>query len=647
MRYWTTESNTGGDLHVMGNGRLLVYGSGPDILSIQHGYSGDILCSLSVSMQQETGSRIQCMSERREGRGEWEHRLSYSNLLKYTELDRITAAVTLIDYVDQRRDILVREYRSLADAFFRLTVPPGVKLYDLGNYRISQGVNRTLLLIADGDTLDGSRLYLTLAGNTEYVPENQGIFLRSGTGSLIFSAGTPADALRNTAYILRVSRKAREENTRYWNKQLLPVRERASQCAHLTDDPDRFLAAAENALSLLLIHQAESGGILADCSNRMCGLSEQYGAIRGLLAADRFEEARQALLFWHKRFYAFGRVRRYEPLSGDRHGWSSSDDRIGLPAYLILAASDYYEATRDIELIRTLLPLLRQAFDDQNEAMNNGCPVWNGEEKEVTCFMDGVRPLYTGSAVNTALFIASAERMYRLLNLFPQSKKGIRPDKLLALRDHYAALYSRTFLKNGILYADYPQQKVTMKRTRFVYGICPHCQQNGRQVYPMWLERMAGDTYLCPHCALLSNRKQKEFPEEQGLSERHIYLSSGLLPLYLGVYSLKDDLTACLTPFLDGMRRSTHLFSAPGSDICLMRDAGMLLRVLAAGNHPDTRQVFNFLMNSFDKTHNLPEYLRKRSPAGVRCPSEETGIALDALLAAGPSLCRERELSRA
>ena len=95
LREWKRETDNGA-VHVMGNGRMAIYGIGPELIQIVgEPYSAESFGGLSIP------SVKQCTSERLEGTAIWRHRLDNGSVMT--------------DLVDSASTCFVRQIEAVCD----------------------------------------------------------------------------------------------------------------------------------------------------------------------------------------------------------------------------------------------------------------------------------------------------------------------------------------------------------------------------------------------------------------------------------------------------------------------------------------------------------------------------------------------------
>jgi hypothetical protein len=144
----------------------------------------------------------------------------------------------------------------------------------------------------------------------------------------------------------------------------------------------------ESMLVGIRMQQNRCGGFIAGTRKYAFSyIRDSYGACKGLLACGHPEEVKRYLEITNHKFNVFGKIPNSVQMGADKFSHGDGNQFAESPAYVILLAKAYYEATGDTSFLISLDKLLKYAMDIQLEFAkgNNWLLPFNGDETEQYC----------------------------------------------------------------------------------------------------------------------------------------------------------------------------------------------------------------------------------------------------------------------
>ncbi|SPE60307.1 hypothetical protein SBV1_410022 [Verrucomicrobia bacterium] len=162
---------------------------------------------------------------------------------------------------------------------------------------------------------------------------------------------------------------------------------------HIKDQRARDIV--EGGLAIIKMNQARDGGIVSN--ERAYDLSyvrDAYCGLRGLSATGHFDESRSFVRWLDHKYSVHGFIPNAAPDGSDTYAHQSGNGSgpcpeanagVEVTALHLLAARDYYNATRDLQTLTNAGDSLRYAMDVQlKQAVTNGYRLeFNGDETEL------------------------------------------------------------------------------------------------------------------------------------------------------------------------------------------------------------------------------------------------------------------------
>jgi len=590
-----------GAVHALGNGRIQVYGRGPEILQL---FGPVYSCPTAVSVVAAPGARLTASSRRLPGTGLWAHTLPEGGMTDCAPREipcfqrRYALSGPLLFELDFH-DFPFADVSGLfpGRAAYLVTVPANAALYN--DYPLN--LHAHLVVCFEGG--------FEPAGRTE-----SGLIVRlRGGGRMLAAAGADLpECVEGMRRALAeppeaLERMAASEDEAFDRRRLrsqIPLREHPLA--------EEALAAAEDAAFLIRAQQSASGGVQAGHNYHLAYVRDMYGDFRGLMALGCAVEARGILEFYRQVFARRGVVHNAQAMGTDSVFHVHENDSVELTGYLILQSLQYLEETGDREYFNTLVPMLDWAMREQLSQLHNGMLPFNGDETYIAGHILPRTLMNHGSFEATLLMIAGA----RYLDLRPKAPWVRAAKKQLA---DARARFDANFKRDGDYAANSLRRLEGLKEPEFRHGVCLECGDF------RWLTRVDEGVYACPACAARESRtaplKQEFFLKSTLLMAPYVH--SDLLP--------KPYVAAEAAKHLKQYRATGQLPSLPQGKRCVGYDFGLLLYAAAECGLP-AEDLLKHTLSIRDDTGAWCEYYEHNLPSQTRCRPWETAINAEGVL---------------
>ncbi len=615
-------NETNGSVHCLGNGRLCVYGRGPELLQI----FGPTYSTTNVGHLSLEEAGVTCQSRRVTGAAIWEHRIALAG--------RDVAVIT--DFVDSELPCFVRQVESTVPLDFEFHPEAGVRIASNGAMLPDGGVKGAFLLetpIGKPSVPFGSYPIpfaffhqFAWSGTVEAAPgtsENARIFrFLPGRGTLYVAGGPElAACMENMAACLREDYASLLARTRaWWSEFTAKGKNFAAELPAEVPMRARLVQVLDDVAVLIKAQQAAEGGVLAGYPYHLGYVRDQYGTHRGLVALGHEEMSRDILGFYYNIFAAHGQIHNAQAFGIPGLFHVHENDEVEITGYITLQAFDYLARSGDVDFVRQIFPMLEWAWTVQQRHFIQDMLPFNGDETYVA---GGILPRSTlndGSAEATMLFIDSGRRLLEFaaqLALWDNARLKSEGQTL----DRVRGSFRNNFWRDGRLITNNPERSrdpLAMPRAR--HGVCEACAT------VQWTLRTDTARYVCLNC-LGKPALPKADPRVYTLQ------SVSLTPLYFHSSLFeKAELRAQVEEIIQSYKATGKLPSRPDSDVSVGYDYGLLLYALTELEHPAARELYEKTLQLADATGAWAEYYRNHQPAGTRCRPWESAINVEALL---------------
>jgi len=611
-----------GSLHALGNGRLLVYGQGPDLPYVW----GPPYTSTNLLTLHLVGPpNLTSVSSRESAALVWQHQL------KSADAD----AGLISDFVDAELPCLLRRINARVPLRFALSLPDVLPPQEVPPAARYPG-RLSLVAIHPAGTYEyftrfrsvapqAVHVVLSGAARIESGPDPAGLFtiVCDPGQSEILIAGGPEyhESLLHAEAALDLGHDALLARTRrHWAAFLAEIKlpDLAGPLA-----PAITQAAQDTAL-IIAAQQSAEGGVVAGHNFCLAYVRDQYGVSRALLALGLHRRARAILNFYWRIFQREGVIHNAQSIGPHTRFHVHENDDVEMTGWLIIQAFDYLAAAGDEEFLREIAPMLAWCADAPERHFVAGMLPFNGDETYVAGEFLPRTTLDDGSAEATLLYLAAVDRFndWAARHNFGDSAALARRRMLL---EEARRTYRENFFDGPRLLLNNPRRTDLAQRPRFRHGVClgrlPGCR------FFDWTELTPDGRYGCPVCF----PRMKPVPRDR---IRYFLPSVAATPALVG-FPVTDAgeqlamLEAALAVFTapDGSLRWPET-SMPGYEL------GLLLYALAERRDPRCPDLAKLLLDLRDPTGVWVEFYRGACPSSTRCRPWESALNLLGLLRA-------------
>ena len=606
-----------GDVHSIGNGEMLIYHIGPDIINF---YGPPYSSASFLRMNIGRGNNIKTVSERNYGTAIWTHKIFADGCQ--------TGQIT--DYILPDRNIYIRKFKLDTPIKFSIDNTGGI--FNLKKYF---GKSDSLMIripigapfFAGAVTNHEQNLVITYRGDISFEDEKT-IVVNEGESELIFSSckmyPDAVQTVRN--YLSEESEENFENVKKYWDKFSAKRHDFEKIIPDSHSLKKQMLFAIDSISVLNKTQQSSSGAFAAGHYYPMGYIRDQAGVVRCMLELGYIEEAKGVLDFWWNKFKIFGELYNAEGMDNDNSRLLFINDEVENTGYLLMCYFKYFEHTEDKELIQTVFPLLKWAFEIQ-------LPHIAGDMLEFSCdetyIAGGTFPknsMYHGSAEATLLFIEGGERFLnyaRIENLLPEEKIADYSDIVSNVRRNF----KKNFFDDGILYANNPRREDIAGRPQFRHGFCDAEEILDKHLTLSWTEKNEKNYFVCPKC------RDRNMPEMTNCDKRYILNSVNLALKYHNTTLFTDEeiqkiIDNCITAF----ETTNSVPSNPGSNRSLGYDYGLMLYNAAKLNLSIKNDVLKKTLELLDSSGAWVEYYDNDIPFNCRCRTWESSINIEGII---------------
>lgn len=628
-RTWSNKGIDDGSIFPIGNGEILIYEKGPNIINVfGPPYSAPSNPQIYFDEEKRT---LKVESKREKNTAIWHH---------YVYMDD-TLIAQMMDYIIPDKGVFIREMDVKKELNFKVGAP-SPNTYSMKNYfSYLKDVKAKAVLIK---TLKGSTffandpiaeehsLFIVATGNIDMPDSINGTFnikIKPGKSSLILSGSkTLPQTVANTESVL-VNTKSPwlEQSRKYWHDFSSRRLKFESMIPAGHPLKDTLLDAIDGVSVLIKCQQSSTGGVMAGHFYNLAYVRDQSGVLRGLLALGYTPEAKAILNFWIRKFNLFGNLVNAEGMGNDVARLFFINDEVEVPAYIIQNCFEYYDYTKDNAFLKQSFPMMEWAFEIQLKHLVEGMTEFSGDETYIAggAFPGGL--VYQGSAESTLLFITGGEKL-----LAWAAKQGLwKGAKLENYRQKVAFArkkYKDNFMDAGKLYANNPLREKIAGMPRFRFGYCEVHSEKQKTPNMTWVEKEPKGRYICADC------RTKELPEYNLDREKLYSLNSvNLIPLYIksDLFTTKE-IEAIVKPGIELFKTTGFVPSNVEGNRSLGYDYGLFLYNMVKLNDPLKEQMLRKTLSVLDPTGAWVEYYDNDKPFNCRSRPWESAINIEAVI---------------
>ena len=332
-RQWAIKSSTdNGALHAMGNGRMLVYGQGPNLTRVwgSHYTSTNLLTLTLVGPE-----RIESVSSRERLAPIWQHQLQSEG----------QDAGLITDVVDSNLPCMVRRIQTRVPLRFSLNFLSGTLSSGTLPSTRYPGMESLFCIHPVGSQVYGNRfqsvapqiVQIVLGGRCKFENEENGnwqVICEPGDSEILIAGGGEyPDCLEQTEEAMALGCDTILSRTRqHWSAKLgkivLPETSSALGAS--------IAQAAEDTALIIATQQSEEGGVVAGHNYCLAYVRDQYGMSRALLAIGMVQEARAILDFYWRIFQREGIIHNAQSIGPYTRFHVHENDDVEMTGWLLI-----------------------------------------------------------------------------------------------------------------------------------------------------------------------------------------------------------------------------------------------------------------------------------------------------------------------
>lgn len=634
-REWSNTGADGGSIHSLGNGKMLIYEQGPDILKI---YSSPYTSPSLYTLKLNSEDQISVFSTRETGTAVWNHEVKKNG----------KSQGQMIDFVEAEKPVMVRHLNLRSALRFSLDIAEDIWIL---NQKENKKQEKSLLLCAN----PGTNIYqkyvfprplyheLYLEGKAYFEPDEKNpnrVWLVCPPGeSTVFICGGPElpEVYKNRDLSLNTGWSEMRESTRKWWKEFSGKRhDFEKQLGKDVPMREQLLKVIDEVSVMIRTQQAEEGAVMAGYPYPLGYVRDQYGVSRGYLALGFFDEAKRILEFYFETWRKAGKLHCAQGIGVDGIFHIHENDEVESPGYLILQAFDLLSKSGDEKFMEKLFPMLEWCWEVQKKHLAGNMLPFNGDETYVA---GGILPRSTlndGSAEATLLFIEGGER---LMNWISQkalwAPERIESEKKLI--QEVRKDFRKNFWRDKQLITNNPDRLNYTDAPMFRHGVCERggefCLVYGKVGFGGidWTIKDENGRYQCANCIA-----EGSLPA----AEKTVYklLSVSLTPLYFGSKLVSPEEVRPILRNIYNSYRQTGVLSSRTEHVSqdnnrsVGYDYGFVLYNMVEAKMQGSREIFEKTLSIADETGAWSEYYLGDLPSGTRCRPWESAINLEALL---------------
>jgi hypothetical protein len=636
---WKGNDKDDGSIHALGNGKMLVYEHGPDIIKIYPApYSTPSILTLSII----DSNHIETGSGREQGTAIWTHHVFQSG----------KPIGKFVDFVDSELPCMIRHFNLTETLIFHLKLKDFVEVITKSESVDLKGQNGSLLLMVPAGTIFYQKyayprpLYhqIVWKGNAKveqikWLKNEYIITLSSGESELYFTGGPEyPQTIRNAEEAQKLGCDKLLERTWNWWKDFTSRRVDFDHQLPV-DLPlrQKLLQTIDDVSVMIKTQQAQEGSVMAGYPYPLGYVRDQYGVSRGLLALGYNKEAKDIINFYWNIWKKYGEIHNAQGIGIEGVFHIHENDEVETPGYLIIQAFDLLEKSGDDRFIEIIFPMLEWCWEVQKKHLVRGMLPFNGDETYVAGGFLPRSALNDGSAEATMLFIDGGGK---LLSWIKKHKKwaSIKLESERMVLENARNIFRKNFWRNGQLITNNPERVNLINIPRFRHGVCerygPDCIVfNSKGLGGIdWLECDKNNRYQCPACLSLG-----PLPKVEPFSYNLISVS--LTPLYMHSSLFKaEELKHLVEKVYDKYEKTgilSCIFDSTGTEKnkrTVGYDYGFLLYSMLEIGMEKTETVYRKTLSVTDSAGIWSEYYNDHIPQGTRYRPWESAINIEALI---------------
>lgn len=638
-KIWKDNGKDDGSVHAIGNGKMVVYENGPNIIKIYPApYSTPSILKLDII----DSAHIETSSSREQGTAIWTHQVFQSG----------KPIGTFVDFVDSELPCMIRHFKLTETISFHLKFEDYVEVITKSENIDSKEPKGSLLLMVPAGTIFYQKyayprpLYhqIVWQGNAkvEQIKNKKNeyiITLYRGESELYFAGGPEyPQTIKNAEEAPKLTYDKLLERTKIWWKVFTASRiDFEHQLPVNLPLRQKLLQTIDDVSVMIRTQQAQEGSVMAGYPYPLGYVRDQYGVSRGLLALGYYKEAKNILVFYWNIWQKYGEIHNAQGIGIEGVFHIHENDEVEIPGYLIIQAFDLLKKSGDDKFIEIILPMLEWCWEVQKKHLVRGMLPFNGDETYVAGGFLPRSALNDGSAEATMLFIDGGEK---LLNWIKKHEKwsAVKLENERIVLEKTRNLFRENFWKNGQLITNNPERINLTNIPRFRHGVCersgPDCIVSNKKGFSGidWTECDKNNRYQCPACLALG-----PLPKVEPFSYNLISVS--LTPLYMHSSLFEaEELKPLVEKVYDKYEKTgvlSCIFNSTGTEKnkrTVGYDYGFLLYAMLETGMEKTETVYRKTLSVTDSTGVWSEYYNDHIPQGTRYRPWESAINIEALI---------------
>jgi len=633
-RIWSNRGEDNGTVHSLGNGKMLVYETGPQITTI---YPGPFTTPSIYTLLLEDERSLTVRSEREKGSAIWTHSMEAEGEFLGSMTDFVDAELPcMVRHMELEKGIRIRlehisglqvqHVKSDGGGSLLFRMDPGQRIYQYYVYPrpLYHQISWKGQITIESSKEQADVIYLNIH------PGESDLFLIGGPEYSQMTVHAEDAIEEGYSGLL--------ERTREWWKDFTARRHDFENEIPLDlPEHEKLLRTIDEVSVMIRTQQADEGAVIAGYPYPLGYVRDQYGVSRGYLSLGYFEEAKNILKFYRDIWEKTGKLHCAQGIGVDGIFHIHENDDVESPGYLIMQAFDLLEKTGDQAFMKSIFPMLEWCWKVQKRHLAGNMLPFNGDETYVA---GGILPrsaLNDGSSEATMLFIDGGENLLDWIE-----NQGLWDDGKVESERHLLREvrmdFRKNFWKEAQLITNNPERTELAELPRFRHGVC---ERGGSDclVYRKygfggvdWTEQDENGRYQCMNCLA-----QGPLPE----AETKIYrlVSVSLTPLYFQSGLLSP---AELKPVVDEIFRSfqktgvltsrTNSETVEDNQRSVGYDYGLVLFSMIQTGSKGKQEVYMKTLDIVDEIGAWSEYYIGDTPSGTRCRPWESAINLEALI---------------
>jgi hypothetical protein len=627
-RIWKSTGPDDGSIHCLGDGKLVAYEQGPDIIQV---FGPPYVSPTALAIRLEASTPIEVRSSREPGAAIWHHDI-------YQDAKKVGV---MLDFVDAQSPILARSIQTDKPLRFHIHYAQGAETTPNGARFASQGASGGVLV----EILSGTPIFmnylthlpawyqLVWTGKAQMEPQSPTdaeLTVEPGESSIAVVSGEEyPEIVRASERMLAEGIPPLLERTRaHWQKFSQARTDFRSRVKPSVPGRDKLLRTVDDVAVLLATQQSSGGGVLAGHNYHWFGMRDQYGVGRTMLFLGEPQQARAIYDFYWEIWQRYHVLHNGEGMEPHMFFHVHENDGVEIPGYLIMGAFDILESTGDQRYLEKIFPMLEWAWEVQKKNLILDMLPFNGDETYVAGGLLPRSTLNDGSAEATLLFLEGGKELVKWAE---QHHKwpATRVAAARSMLDDVRRNYRKNFWRDGRLITNNPERTAAAPMPQFRHGVCERCMAEGEFKHLTWNERSPTGRYLCPRHLAMG-------PYPAAPVKIYALASVSMVPLYFHSSLFSNDELAPIvrklaTDFLQsGSFQGVDEPSVHGKIVGY--DLGMLVYALTELHDPLADDVYTRALQMVDPTGAWAEYYLDGSPQGTRCRPWESAINIAALL---------------